>query len=344
MELGKYIQVLLFENDTVIMPGFGAFVSIYRPAEIQEGEMLPPTKSIEFNQQIRNNDGLLVGAIAGGENLSHYDAFRSMEKEIDEIRYQLDKNRSAQIVPLGSFGYNDNGELVFLSSETAENLLLDSFGLEKIELNVQSDETSESEGESSSEILSEGTEKEPLEELEDGKDLVTVEEPDSEDTKKKRRGFWWIFFIIIPLLFAGVYIGYKNFFQDKEIPVQMEEPGTQQVESQEAVIDTVKVDSVKKLHQDTTPVVEEQLPEEEVVKADSLPKYYLIGGSFKVEENAQEYFELLEQEGFNPFRLGKYGNFFIVGIGTYNTEEEALRAKEKHESENPNSGVWVLKK
>ena len=67
MNIGKYIYLLLPEHDTVIVPGLGAFVSSYKSAQVDEqsGEMVPPSKEIYFEPKIKNNDGLLVGKIAG---------------------------------------------------------------------------------------------------------------------------------------------------------------------------------------------------------------------------------------------------------------------------------------
>ena len=76
---------------------------------------------------------------------------------------------------------------------------------------------------------------------------------------------------------------------------------------------------------------------------DSL-KFYLVGGSFKEQENAETYLQTLKEKGFEPFHMGKYGNFFVVGIGKYNTEDEAMAAKDQYLEENPGSGVWILER
>jgi cell division septation protein DedD len=73
------------------------------------------------------------------------------------------------------------------------------------------------------------------------------------------------------------------------------------------------------------------------------PKYILVGGSFKDESNAEKYLEQLKAEGYEPFHLGKRGSFYIIGIGKYNTFEEADEAKEIYTKKNPGSGVWVKK-
>ena len=60
--LGKHIEALLLENDCVIIPDFGGFITYYTPASYVEDEhtFSPPVRSIGFNPQLKLNDGLLV--------------------------------------------------------------------------------------------------------------------------------------------------------------------------------------------------------------------------------------------------------------------------------------------
>jgi cell division protein FtsN len=71
----------------------------------------------------------------------------------------------------------------------------------------------------------------------------------------------------------------------------------------------------------------------------------LVGGSFKEEENAEKYRIELKEKGFNPFLLGKRGNFYIVGIGTFKTEAEAVAARRDFTEKMlvPAHGYWKNK-
>jgi hypothetical protein len=62
MQLNKQIIDLLFEHDCVIIPGFGGFVAQYSSASFEEisQSFVPPSKSILFNKNLINNDGLLL--------------------------------------------------------------------------------------------------------------------------------------------------------------------------------------------------------------------------------------------------------------------------------------------
>ena len=141
MNLEKYIHSLLLENETVIVPGFGAFVSNYKPAEISKNEIKPPSKEISFTQQIRNNDGLLVGYIADEEGISHFDALKKIEKERENLIYKLDKGEKTIIEDAGELFYNEKNEIQFTPFHD-DNLLLDSFGLETISIKNKVEKTS----------------------------------------------------------------------------------------------------------------------------------------------------------------------------------------------------------
>ncbi len=65
---------------------------------------------------------------------------------------------------------------------------------------------------------------------------------------------------------------------------------------------------------------------------------YLVGGSFKDEENAKTYMEELKEKDFDPFYIGKQGNFYMVGIGKYKTEGQAVRTRDTIWMKDPGLG------
>lgn len=379
MNFGKYIHELLLENEIVIIPGFGAFVSEYKPAEINEDsdEIKPPSKIILFNQKIRNNDGLLVGYVAEKQRSSHFDALKKIEKEREDILYKLDSGEHVKLDEVGILFYTEENTIGFTAEED-DNLLLDSFGLEvtTIESFEETEEVAEPEPIDSSdeeEETPEETKSEPeliepiIEPIEAEKEkpedkenepapiLVTEAEhsPGSNfrmaepvpAEEKKKRGWWWLLLILIPLIAVSVFIfmkGKKDGESDKQLRLEQ-----QTIEIEKPVVvpkqDTVKADTTQLIEKDTSKT--EEIKPDPLVEADSgAPKYYLVGGSFSVEENAETYLKELKDRGFDAFHAGKNGRFFIVGIGTYNTFGEADKAKQEYMTNNPGSEVWVWKK
>lgn len=446
VDLGQHINKLLFDNDLVIIPGFGAFVLKYKPAEINEesDEILPPTKEITFDQKIRNNDGLLVGAVANELKISHFDALKEIERERENLHYQLDKGERVTIEKTGILYYDSEHNLCFEALSNSD-IQLDSFGLEtapvaaekyKGEATDESAESGEKEPEmpDEDEAVSEVAESvveipkaaEPVEETpevagpdeeapendkptiekpvpeeqvdEPGQEPVAVEESTKTDEpvqeekvksevpkepsptetkekddepepiirlvedhrrprKKKKRGWLW-FLAIIPVLLAGYFILNKQYdfygnnrgVHKDTIDVTVEIPPST-LDSSEVIVvtDTTKidttltapVDSIVSAKNDSSEIGK---PGEAAVETSiNQGKYILVGGSFKNKENADKYLEQLVSDGFKPFHLGKRGNFYIVGIGRYNSEEEASQAKVVYLSKSPNSGVWIKK-
>ena len=54
MNLDKYIEDLLYRNECVVIPNFGAFITSTNSTNINsEGVFTPPSKSISFNKKLR---------------------------------------------------------------------------------------------------------------------------------------------------------------------------------------------------------------------------------------------------------------------------------------------------
>ncbi|SHF56721.1 hypothetical protein SAMN05444274_106213 [Mariniphaga anaerophila] len=334
MKLGKYIQHLLLENETVIVPGFGAFISEYKPARIDKksGEMTPPSKAIYFDSKIKNNDGLLADEIAADEQISESEALQKIGEELEEIYYHLDKGDKVTIENTGTIFYNENREIQFTSSEK-ENLLLDAFGLDVTSTKEEPEEVDE---EVSAPVITAENDEEAEPDENPMAAFRQAEPQPEEPTQKKKRGWLWFLLILIPVAAAGFFILKKERQEPPKLveiivesPAQQEEPPVLATDS----VATPAIDSVK-----TEPGTMDSL---NFVKIDS-SKFYLVGGSFVEAKNAEEYFQHMKAKGFEPFFLGKRGNFFLVGLETYNNETEAYGAQYNFLDKHPGSGVWVL--
>ena len=396
MKLGNFINELLKDNETVIIPGFGAFFSEYKPAEISETEIKPPSKSISFSSSIRNNDGLLVDYVANAKNVSHFDALKIIEKERDNIVFLLDKEEEVILEGLGKLSSNQKNKVVFLPFQD-KTQFVDTFGLEAIsldEVNKKQQEEIVTENEQVEELPDKAFTEEPVmvdttnpqdsdtdilnnesnpESSEAPVDLKVEESVESESNskedpnvkenqesvllasesepeKKKKKAVWyWYLLILIPILVAGIFISKRG----KEVKpttaksnnerIQPNSTENKQSQNQPVLnIDSFNATNEGVLNEDT--VITDSTDEN--ILSDSVPIepiYYLVGGSFKDEENAMEYLQELKEKGFEPFYMGKRGNFYMVGVGKYTTEGQAVRAREVIWEKNPGAGLWVMK-
>ena len=105
--------------------------------------------------------------------------------------------------------------------------------------------------------------------------------------------------------------------------------------------------------EETTPKIKEKPKQEIVVKEEKVTvvdqenaeifKYYVIIGSFRVLENAQNYKQQLIEEGFMPVLLENENGLYRVSVSAYNDEMPARNKigniRSKYEKYND---VWLL--
>ena len=88
--MNEYLTRLLFEQECVVLPGFGGFITQYKPAELDFAtkRLQPPVKKIAFNRSLNTNDGLLISLIAKDEHIS----YKQAEMKINDFVMQCEKN------------------------------------------------------------------------------------------------------------------------------------------------------------------------------------------------------------------------------------------------------------
>ncbi|MFN8238522.1 MAG: hypothetical protein U0T77_10165 [Chitinophagales bacterium] len=129
----ELIQELLLSHNCVIIPGFGAFIGNYHPAELRlyENKIYPPNKDIAFNRMLVVNDGLLTNAVANHYALSYNDAEEKVMAFSRECSTTLAQNKSILFKDIGKLFLDENQHTQFQPFFT-KNYLLESFALESL--------------------------------------------------------------------------------------------------------------------------------------------------------------------------------------------------------------------
>ena len=126
----QLIGDLLLRHNCVIVPSFGGFVAKQVPATIDfsKGTMLPPGKSLLFNKQLINNDGLLVNELSQKNSISYDSAVSIVQDKVNDWTKAL---KSGGRIELDRVGYLflDNERNICFEQDRFFNLLLESFGL-----------------------------------------------------------------------------------------------------------------------------------------------------------------------------------------------------------------------
>lgn len=136
----QIIGDLLIQNNCVIVPSFGGFVAQRVAARLdeQKGTLVPPRKSVMFNKQLINNDGLLVAAYAQNTGLSFEVAAQEIKAHIQGWELKLQQGDRITIDRVGILFYDQERNLCF-EQDRFYNLLLESFGLSAVHFVSTSD-------------------------------------------------------------------------------------------------------------------------------------------------------------------------------------------------------------
>lgn len=138
INLARHIEILLLENDCVVIPGIGGFITNAEEARFleQEWQMMPPYRSVRFNQALKNNDGLLVQSYMNIYDASFPAAQKQMQMDIDEMMDQLNLTGEYTMENIGTLRMDINRNISLETDESGINTPwfygLSSFALEPV--------------------------------------------------------------------------------------------------------------------------------------------------------------------------------------------------------------------
>ena len=136
IELDRHIEILLLDNDCVIIPNFGGFVTHHVDARYDEseGSFLPPLRTLGYNPHLKNiNDSLLAQSYVEAYDISYPEAQRKIAEEVDNLKTALSEQGQFELKNIGTLSLNDMGDVVFEPCE-AGILTPDLYGLGSFEM------------------------------------------------------------------------------------------------------------------------------------------------------------------------------------------------------------------
>lgn len=311
-----YIKELLYRYECVVIPGFGGFLTQRKSAylDIQNQQFIAPSKSISFNRQLIENDGILANYIAKAENISYQQAVDKINLFVEQLSSSLAKHKEIKLSVIGTFYQKDDKILFFVNG--SQNFLLDSFGLQSTKANSVKVEVSKTLPQQ------EETATAPIKEISLQEAIVKRNTSSYAFAKYAAVG-------VIALGVAGLF-GANWYSQNvTEHNLVEQQKATKKVEQQ---------------IQEATFVINNPLPEIVFKVKTEIGNYHIVAGAFREKENAAKKVTQLKAEGFSPREIGanKYGLHQVV-YGSFETRKEALaKLREIKKSNNP--GAWLLVK
>jgi hypothetical protein len=146
-ELIKHIEQLLLENECVIIPNMGGFISHYTPSQWieEEGIFLPPMNVVAFNERLSINDGLLAQSYMVAHKMSYEEAMKMISIHVIALKKALRNSGKIEILNIGHLTLNIENHYEFIPNENGIDspalFGLTSFSMQKLDELKQAQET-----------------------------------------------------------------------------------------------------------------------------------------------------------------------------------------------------------
>jgi nucleoid DNA-binding protein len=307
MQLSRYIKDLLYRYECVIVPGFGAFLTQYQSARIDEETQTfyPPGKTLSFNRQLQTNDGILANYLASNENCSYETALQKIRKITTTLSFKLMKGETILLNQIGEIHLNDEQSVQFIPSETI-NFNTNSFGLAPFVSPIIVRE--------SKEVKVVGL-----------KERSTIAAETEKGRTYKYFKYAAIAVIAVSLSGLGGMKIYENSVQNHNY-----------VEKQRAN------SLIENQIQEATFFVDNPLPTINLTVKKSVGKYHVIAGAFRIESNAHKKISQLSEKGYDAKMIGinKYG-LHQVAYSSFEDRNEANKALRRIKRMD-NADAWLL--
>jgi len=335
MKVAYYISELLFANDCVIVPGFGGFVGNYAPAKIHpvNHTFYPPSKNILFNSKLLSDDGLLIHAISIGEGISYDQAKQMVDDFTYDCMHSLNDGKSLKLERIGKLRKDSDGRYLF-DPETTVNYLEESYGLPT--------------------FISPPIQRSSVHKRLEKKFTDRRPRPVNE---LKNRKVYWVSVVLVPVLLLAAWIFFNpaSRFQGSQESgvIAISKPeinpvlsgkdevglNANSVEQPEDIESSVAEQATSNYNQQETAI--NQL--KEVVKI-PVSKFYVIGGAFKIRENADNMLSSLRSEGYKAEDAGQNpaGLYMVSYFSSEDKSEALVNLATIRREKNPSA--WLLKK
>ncbi|MES2681790.1 MAG: SPOR domain-containing protein [Bacteroidota bacterium] len=133
-EIIKGIREQLFHHDYLVLPHFGGFVLKSSPTHFSGAAfILPPSKTISFNAQLRQSDGILAAWLQNRLQCSASESQLHLKEFAEFCNSILNAKRRLTLDGIGFFYLDFENNLCF-EPQPDVNFLSDSFGLSAISL------------------------------------------------------------------------------------------------------------------------------------------------------------------------------------------------------------------
>lgn len=365
MKIGIYISELLFEHESVILPGFGEFFTRYNPArfvpEIQKVES--PSKTIAFNPGRTEGETPLTSHIAGRENMDPAQVQKYLADYVAEVKQVLEGGKKFEMEKVGMFSTGPDGHPV-LEPDTTVNYLADAMGMPPVKTPEKAAQTKPKDADKSAPAAT------PVP-LREEAPPAGEEKPPAKSAAELPSSLRWLAYTVVPMLVIIIILALNfNFFfgegglfrSSKKEPARIEQEVTPAARADQ---ETADPDETRPVTGEAQPVTAEEAetatrPETTAPAAQTpvtgaqqaaaaaqpepgRPVYYIVVGSFPDRQAADGLVSRLRDQGATQasvFMQTSTG-YHRVAYGFYHDLAEAERQLPAVK-ENVNREAYIL--
>ncbi len=364
MNLSVYISELLKTNDCVIIPDLGGFIVNYQSAryEGQSNQFAPPAKEIIFSGKLKKNDGLLVNYVSEHEGVGYLEARKIVSEYVSEYLFKLENGETVEFELIGTLRYDQNEHLLF-EAGNYQIVRTDAFGLDAFHF---------------PELVSKYHQ--PVKPV--FRDKAPEPQRNRRPAVNREAVKYLLIAIpVIALLYflpVSKLLNFKHLenqqtpntasltITDAPVSIKPEAKASEKEDTQDVhmsepklIVETGKIVPAKVNHESiiAETLVSESGATHEVTPKNSQPeksiaqtvvnepskgRYHVVGGCFKIRENADKLAQDLIKQGY-PAQVSNMGrSFFRVSVESYQTRGEAEKTLKKLLTAEPDGGYWLM--
>ena len=325
--LDHHLHRLFLDHDCIVVPGLGGFVCNRKPAKYDDSrqELIPPSRSILFNERIVHHDGVLVQSIARKLRISFDEALVQVEAESAALKAEMQGGKTVRIQQVGRLFFGEQGHMMFMPDEEMERILR-SFGLKRIPLP----------------LLNAQTEQKPIQPA--GR-IISMPQANLAENQAP-----WL--RIAAAIAVPVIGGAGMFFADNmgddaalmsAIPVSIQSYDQAFYQPRFVEEDVPTWESIVEGKATNVEPIEDKIeePKEALIVSESNAMYMLVAGSFSIESNALNLSAELTRKGFDSEVFRQDNGLHVVTYSTHFNENSARTQLAELRSESSTERAWL---
>jgi nucleoid DNA-binding protein/cell division protein FtsN len=352
-----HIKELLFEQDCVVIPDFGGFVTNFDCAKIDVSNrfITPPQKWLAFNSLLKNDDGLLANYIAQEEQITREQASLKIKSFVEDTKRYINHDNNYQIEGLGIFSQNEENKIQFQPQN--RNFYSESFGMENLWLKKTPSIQNELQVVEKPVVVSDTTVQQVFASQDREPTVEIWEEEEQPNFRKKTFSkvlpsnvLPYVYGVVGSALLATTIYLYDN----SKANLGSFNPFKSSKSLSPAVVKTVDEFKVEKDLTETKTVTPKAFENEKTVVEPAVTetiisnekRFFVITGSFGSKKNAKKLLNTLKKKGFEDASIIYPVNnekLIKVSAGGFNSETQAEQEASKV-ADAINQATWIYKK